>query len=111
MSHRVYYATHTHRQIQGLFRQALAPGGFKDEASTERVFNLKVDGTRIGGRKPRLHKPYSNVYSKEEFESLAVARMLVQLNLDAEVLNILERDRPDIEMLFSGIAFLSRYES
>ncbi len=63
------------------------------------MHKIRVEGNPLGDSYPRLHKPYSNHYSKEEHESVAVAGMLVDVNLDSSVEDVIERDSPDREVV------------
>jgi hypothetical protein len=86
-----------------MFRSALAPFGvLQDESYARRVFRLRVEGQPIGDTAPRLRKAYSNMYSRDENESLSVARMLVQLDMDSAAENISERDKPDRKVTFTS---------
>jgi hypothetical protein len=81
-----------------MFRRVL--GTTKGDARYNRILNLRVDGVALGDRPMELRAATSNYYGREENEGLAVARVLVDLDLDANVENIERRDRPDVCVRF-----------
>lgn len=87
-------AAHTHREAQEAFRRVLGPT--KGDARYDRILNLRVDGVALGDRPIELRHETSNYYGREENEGLAIARVLVDLDLDGDVENIERRDKPDV---------------
>lgn len=102
MPHRSHKSTHTHRQIHEMFSEALAPfGHVPNQDYYERVMRIPVGGVAFGDRFASLQAAHSNVYEKEEHDTLAVLRLLVQLDLDGNVIDVIERDKPDRAVHFT----------
>jgi len=77
-------------------------GGTHNREYTDRVRAVPIDGVPLGAKPGERRRPRSSFYSQSYLEALATARVLVQLGLDREVVNVIRRDppMPDVEVRF-----------
>lgn len=97
-----YITEHTAGEVQELFDQLISSVGTPHyNARSQRVLNLPIDGVPLRDRRNEMRKRGTNFFSQAFVEALAVAQMLVGLDIDHTVEDIVRRERPDTAVIFS----------
>lgn len=88
----------TGAEAQRVFDDFFASVGWHSDTEFQKqVLGVVVDGLPLAERPIEFAFPGSNFYAKEYLEALAVARLLVQVDMD-DGAQIIRRDAPDIEV-------------
>lgn len=91
--------------VEDLFERLIrSVGGSYDNSNMKRLRRLSIDGVRLEEHFAERRNPRSDYYDATFVEARETLMMLVDLNLDTEGANVIRRDRPDIEVIFSESA-------
>ena len=98
-----HFTPQTVAKTDAAFEEVIALVGIGrfDAARQARVRAISIDGVPIGADRAALRGPDTSYFAQSYLEPLAVAGFLVDLNLDADHVDLHCADKPDVTVTYS----------